>query len=168
MQTVSVLDEISKLASDTSENSALAILNAHETAGRNWKELALQQDEFNSMPSISIDCAVFEKSKNVAVVRCDMDWRDVGSFLELGKLYPPDDQGNNIHGNARCVDSKNCIIHSSDQLTAVLGVDDLIICNTQEALLISHKDSAEQIGNFVKTLSAPCLSNSAAIDGLVH
>jgi mannose-1-phosphate guanylyltransferase len=104
------------------------------------------------MPDISIDYAVMEQADNVAVIGCDLGWSDVGSWTALASHVEQDGDGNNIEGEALAFTSHNCYIRSEDRLVATLGVDDLIIVDTSDALLVAHKNSAQDVKKVVEYL----------------
>ena len=99
--------------------------------------VALDTDTFVQCPSISIDYAVMEKARDAAVVACGFDWSDVGSWDSVSALTAPDEAGNRIIGETISVDSRDCYVHSEDRLVAALGVENLIIVDTPDALLVA-------------------------------
>ena len=103
----------------------------------------MQRADFEHIKSISVDYAVFEKSQNVGIVPCDIGWSDIGSWNELGALYPADEHKNNNLGNVTCKETNDCVIHGVNRLIATIGVKDLIISDTVDALLVAHKDRAQ-------------------------
>jgi mannose-1-phosphate guanylyltransferase/mannose-6-phosphate isomerase len=114
--------------------------------------LELDSNTFAKVPDISFDYAIIEKSKQVAVVTCDIGWSDVGSWEAFHQLSEGDAQGNRIEGEVLVHDSKNCYIQSHERLTAIVGVNDLIIVNTTDALLVSHRDRAQDVKQIVQQL----------------
>jgi len=105
----------------------------------------LDRDAFTQVPEDSIDYAVMEKTARAAVVPCDIGWSDIGSWAALGELAEADAQGNRIEGEALLKDAKNCFIRSEDRLVGAVGVKDLIIVDTPDALLVAHKDRAQDV-----------------------
>ena len=114
--------------------------------------IELPEAEFAAIPSISIDYALMEKSKNVAVVACDIGWNDVGSWGAMSSLIPPDENGNRILGNVLTHEVSDCYIRASDRLIGALGVKDLIIIDTPDALLLAARESAHQVKQIVSQL----------------
>ena len=109
-------------------------------------------EEYSKLESISIDYGIMEKAKNVYVVPGDFGWDDVGSWTSIERLYEKDENGNVIKGNVVSVDTKKCIITGSDKLIATLGIEDVIIVDTEDALLICSKDKAQNVKEILKEL----------------
>lgn len=107
---------------------------------------------FAQQTDISIDYAVMEKAPNVAVVPCDLGWSDIGSWNALGQLVQPDQHGNRHIGDAVVVDSSNTFIQSEHHLVAAVGVHDLVIVDTADAVLVAHKDKAQDVKKVVQRL----------------
>ena len=110
------------------------------------------QQAFFDMPDISIDYAVMEKAQNVQVVRAAFDWSDIGSWCAVSELVPTDDAGNRVVGEAILVDVKNSYVQSEQRLTAAVGVEDLIIVDSEDALLVAHRDRAQDVRQIVSQL----------------
>ncbi|WP_434578839.1 mannose-1-phosphate guanylyltransferase [Thermoanaerobacterium thermosaccharolyticum] len=109
-------------------------------------------EEYSKLESISIDYGIMEKANNVYVVPGDFGWDDVGSWTSIGRLYEKDENGNVIKGNVVIVDTKKCIITGSDKLIATLGIEDVIIVDTEDALLICSKDKAQNVKEVLQEL----------------
>lgn len=107
---------------------------------------------YDSLPAISIDYAVMERSTKTAVLKGNFTWDDVGSWLSLERLLGKDDNGNTIMGEAFIMDSKNCIISNENRITALLGVSDIIIINTDDALFVCNKTHTERIKKFIEIM----------------
>tara|TARA_R110001583_G_scaffold129593_3_gene281379 strand:- start:11555 stop:12979 length:1425 start_codon:yes stop_codon:yes gene_type:complete len=114
----------------------------------------IDETSFAEMEDISIDYAIMEKATNTAVIPATFDWSDIGSWNALGDLLVPDKNGNRTQGDVVHVDSRNCFIQSEERLVATIGLDDLIIVDTPDALLVSHKDSVQQVREVVGRLKA--------------
>ncbi len=105
---------------------------------------------YSGLRPISIDYGVMERAQNVAVVKGDFSWSDIGNWAEVYRLSPKDSDGNvNLDGHV-LIDSKNCMVDSTDHLVATVGVDNLIIINTGDALLICHRDHAQNVKQIVE------------------
>jgi len=115
---------------------------------------------FKECPSISIDYAVMEKAGNCAVVGGDFGWSDIGSWKAMSELYECDEAGNRIQGKAVLVESRNCFVQSEDRLVAAVGVNDLVIVDTGDAVLVANRDRAQDVKEVVNQLSE--LKDSAA------
>ena len=154
MRVDSFLEELSLLSPDIAEQAGKSIAGAKQCSGDNWQQLEIQSADFEHIQSISVDYAVFEKSRNVAIVPCDMGWSDIGSWNELGALHPADGHQNNISGRTICKETHNCIIRADDRFIATLGVKDLIIADTAGALLVAHKDNVQDVRGIVDELKS--------------
>lgn len=108
---------------------------------------------YPTIPKISIDYGIMERSKNVLVVEGDFGWNDVGSWDALRALYDADENGNIIYGEQIHIDTKNCISYAKSKLIAALGVEDLIIVETDDAVLVCHKDKAQDVKKIVEGLN---------------
>jgi mannose-1-phosphate guanylyltransferase/mannose-6-phosphate isomerase len=112
----------------------------------------LQPDAFSSSPSISIDYAVLEKESRVAVVPYEGDWSDLGSWDAVAGVHEADDKGNRSEGDAWFSSSENCFVHSPDKLAVVLGLKDVVVVDTPDALLVTSRDQVEQVKTVVDDL----------------
>jgi mannose-1-phosphate guanylyltransferase/mannose-6-phosphate isomerase len=113
--------------------------------GKNFTQIQLAPETFGDVPDNSIDYAVMEKSKNVAVVPCSIGWSDIGSWNALGELTAPDTQGNRIEGEVILHDVSNCYIQSNQRLVGALGVDNLIVIDTPDAVLVADRSRAQDV-----------------------
>ena len=154
MRVGSFLEELERFAPNIAEQAAKAVTEAKQSSADNWQALEMQLADFEQIESVSVDYAVFEKSQNVGIVPCDIGWSDIGSWNELGELSPTDDRKNNILGNVICKETTDCIIHGGERLIATLGVKDLIISDTVDALLVAQKDRVQEIRSIVNELKA--------------
>lgn len=119
-----------------------------DAIGTEEEELVLEK-EFSAFQSESIDYGIMEKAKNIYILSGSFGWDDVGSWLAVGRIKKSNEFGNVINGNAITVDTKNCIIQGGKKLIATVGIEDIIVVDTEDALLICEKDSA---GNIKKVL----------------
>ncbi|HDR67446.1 MAG TPA: hypothetical protein ENN61_00185, partial [Bacteroidaceae bacterium] len=109
---------------------------------------------YSEMPAISIDYALMEKASDVLMAVGDFGWSDVGSWSSLLDVWPKDERGNTIKGDAILIDSKNCLSYNPDKFTALVGVNDIIVVNTEDALLICRKDLDQKIKDLVQKIQA--------------
>ena len=114
--------------------------------------LRLDAGAFAAAPRISIDYAVMEKTEHAAVVRGDFRWSDIGSWDALADIVPPDRERNIVQGPAVRMDSTGCIIHADDRLVAALGVRDLVIVSTADAVMVAPRDRAQDVRDLVTEL----------------
>ena len=132
------------------------ILEAARKAVANAKEdldfLRLDAGAFAVAPNLSIDHAVMEKTAAGAVLSLDCGWSDVGSWSSLWDISPRDAQGNVVCGEALLEDTTGCYVHSEKALVATLGVRDMIIVETPDALLVADKGRAQEVSKIVARL----------------
>jgi len=107
--------------------------------------MQLDPANFKQVREDSIDYAVMEKSKRVAVVPCSIGWSDIGSWSALGNLSEPNADGNRVDAEVMLHGVKNCYIRGRDRIVAAVGVHDLIIIDTPDALLIADKACAQDV-----------------------
>lgn len=112
----------------------------------------LDKKSFAAISSISVDYAVMEKAKEVSVVPCDIGWSDVGSWDSISSLVEMDERGNRVSGQAVLEDVSNTYTQSEDRLIAALGVKDLVIIDTADAVLVSHRDRVQDVRQIVQRL----------------
>lgn len=109
---------------------------------------------YRALPTISIDYAVLEKSSQVYTLRSRFDWSDVGSWESVYSLSQKTREGNALTGDIFVRGTTNSYIYSPHKFTAVIGVDNLIVVDTEDALLICHRDQAQEVRAAVKYLEA--------------
>ena len=108
---------------------------------------------FPRCENISIDFAVMEKAENVrGIPAADFGWNDVGSWNAVYELLPHDASGNAIARESICLDARNNFVDARGKLVALVGVEDLIVIDTPDALLIADRTRAQQVGEVVKAL----------------
>lgn len=114
---------------------------------------------FQRLPKISIDYAVMEHADNVRCVRATFEWDDIGTWSALARLHPVDADGNVVLGDAVTIDTSGTIIYSGEgkkagegPLVATLGVRDLVVVVSDDAILVCHRDQAQRIKEIVKKI----------------
>jgi mannose-1-phosphate guanylyltransferase len=107
---------------------------------------------YPTLPSISVDYGILEKSEDLVVVPTDFGWDDLGNWSSLGRFYPQDRDGNMVKGYFTGVETKNCIVDSPQKMVAALGVSDLIIVETDDVLLVCSKEMAQEVRKIVEKL----------------
>jgi mannose-1-phosphate guanylyltransferase/mannose-1-phosphate guanylyltransferase/mannose-6-phosphate isomerase len=112
----------------------------------------LNVDEFNACPDDSIDYAVMEKTADAVVVPLDAGWSDVGSWSSLWDISVKDEQGNAVQGDVILHDTHNTYVRSEKKLIATVGVDNLVISESDDAILISGKDRVQDVKTIVEKL----------------
>ncbi|MFC3051718.1 mannose-1-phosphate guanylyltransferase/mannose-6-phosphate isomerase [Kordiimonas pumila] len=116
--------------------------------------LRMGEKEFSAVPADSIDYAIMEKTSRAAVVPAEFGWSDVGSFSALADVQTPDQNGNVLVGDVLALDSHNCFIHAGEKLVSTIGVDDLIVVATDDAVMVAPKDRDQDVKRLVDSLKA--------------
>jgi mannose-1-phosphate guanylyltransferase/mannose-6-phosphate isomerase len=142
------LSELARCAPEVSE----AVAAAWQATPRDRTPIVIDPASFGRIADISVDYAVMEKAARVAVVPGSFDWSDIGSWQALGELVPADAAGNRVQGEAVLVDSKDCFVRSEDRLVAALGVQNLLVVDTPDALLIADRSRAQEVKSVVRRL----------------
>jgi mannose-1-phosphate guanylyltransferase/mannose-6-phosphate isomerase len=134
--------------------------DVYEAASRVWeatdkKQLPIEfpAELFSECPSISVDYAVMERADNTAVVVSDFGWSDIGSWKAISELYESDEAGNRIRGKAILVGSTDCFVQGGERVIAAVGVKDLIIVDTGDAVLVTDRNQAQDVKEVVAQLS---------------
>lgn len=107
---------------------------------------------YPTIPSISIDYGIMERSDDVVVVPGEFGWNDVGSWDVLGAIYDTDEQGNIKRGETITIDTENSVVYSEDKLIATVGIKDLIVVSTEDAVMVCKKDKAQDVKLIVEKL----------------
>lgn len=116
------------------------------------QENEILEREFQAFSSESVDYGIMEKAKNIYILSGSFGWDDVGSWLAVDRIRKSNEFGNVISGNAVTVDTKNSIIQGGEKLIATVGLDNLIVVDTQDALLICDKEHAGDIKKVLENL----------------
>ncbi|MEQ3695731.1 MAG: mannose-1-phosphate guanylyltransferase/mannose-6-phosphate isomerase [Pseudomonadales bacterium] len=115
--------------------------------------LRIDQAAFEACPSESIDYAVMEHTPNAAVVPLDAGWSDIGGFSSLWEVLPKNEAGNAKAGPTIEIDTQNSLLYSESRLIAAVGVSDLLVVDTADALLVAAKDNAQAVKQVVAALN---------------
>ncbi|NLE67527.1 MAG: mannose-1-phosphate guanylyltransferase [Lentisphaerae bacterium] len=108
--------------------------------------------EYDRLEKISIDYAVMEKADNIVMAQCDFDWDDIGSWAALEHHFPKDADNNVIVGCAEALDARGNIVVSSEGLTALLGVENLVVVRSGPVTLICRRDNVQDVRKMVEKL----------------
>lgn len=111
-------------------------------------------DSFEKMPDISIDYAVMEMSDKVVTMPMDICWNDVGSWDSIFEIFPKDEKGNVKIGDVIAHETRNSLIISDRRLTATVGLEDLLVVETDDAILITRRGDAQKVKDIVKILDS--------------
>ncbi|WP_263066159.1 mannose-1-phosphate guanylyltransferase/mannose-6-phosphate isomerase [Dickeya dadantii] len=142
------LQELEKFRPDILKACQLSI----EGISQQGDFINVQTEHFITCPDESIDYAVMEKTEDAVVVPLDAGWSDVGSWSALWEVNDKDDDGNSLKGDTFLHNTKNCYINTDDQLVAAIGVDNLVIVNTKDAVLVVQKDQVQDVKRVVEFL----------------
>ena len=142
------LSEAVRLAPDVVD----AARNALAGAKRDLGFLRLDEGAFAKSPNISIDYAVMEKTDAAVMLPIDVGWSDVGSWASLWEIGSRDGQNNYVHGDTLLEDSSGLYVHSDRSLVAAIGVKDLVIVDTPDALLVADRARAQDVSKIVARL----------------
>ena len=150
-------------------NAARAVLAASTPQSNVTTDVTtFDNASFAQLPSISIDYAVMEKADNIAVVPCDIGWSDIGSWKAVAEAVNTDSAGNAVQGQALLLDTTRTYVQSSKRLVAALGLDNVVIIDTEDALLVAHKDASQRVKDVVAQLktsaAAPLTSEHATTE----
>jgi len=126
---------------------------AVEASKKDMDFIRVGADEFSSCPSDSIDYAVMEKVANAVVIPVDIGWSDVGSWSALHEIGEQDKNNNILIGDTKSITTKGCYVRAEHKLVTTLGVEDLIIVDTDDALLVASKNHVQDIKEIVESLS---------------
>ena len=132
-------------------NACKAALDTVET---DLNFLRMQMDAFAAVPADSIDYAIMEKTAHAAVVPAEFGWSDVGSFSSLADVQAADAAGNVTQGDVILEDTKNCFVSSENKLVTLVGVEDMIVVSTDDAVLVAPKNKDQDIKKIVSRLKA--------------
>jgi mannose-1-phosphate guanylyltransferase / mannose-6-phosphate isomerase len=135
------LDETERLR----PNMVAACRNALATAQRDSDFIRLGSDAFAACESDSIDYAVMEHTRRAAVVPVSMGWSDVGSWDALWEMGAKDQDGNSIAGNVVAEDTRNCYLRSEAGLVAAIGVEDLVVVATADAVMVAPRNRTQEV-----------------------
>lgn len=124
------------------------------TANTDLDFLRLDRDAFAACPSDSIDYAVMEKTTRGFVLPIDVGWSDLGSWSALADISARDGHGNAVRGDVLAVDTRNTLAWSDRRLVALVGLDDMVVVDTDDALLVAHRDRVQDVKQVVNQLKA--------------
>lgn len=123
-----------------------------DSANRDLSFTRLDEAAFGTSPSISIDHALMEKTQSAAVVTCEIGWSDVGSWAALWEIGDRDEQGNVILGDVVLHDVENSYIRSEKRLITAIGVRDLVIVETEDAIMVAPRERSQEVKEIVARL----------------
>lgn len=120
---------------------------------KQFEFLSVDKDAFKECPSDSIDYAVMEKTKNAVVVPMNAGWSDIGSWAALWDNFEKDKEGNVHQGDVLSIDTKDSFVRSDDKLVVAIGLDNVVVVNTKDAVLVADKDKVQEVKQVVARLN---------------
>ena len=144
------LDELKKYRPDI----VRACENAYQGIEIDLDFHRIMQDDFANCPSESIDYAVMENTKNAVCVPLEAGWSDIGSWSSYWEAFPKDNDGNIFKADVIAKDVKNTLIKGKDRLIAAIGIENVVVIDTKDALLVSTKDNVDKVKDIVSELEA--------------
>ncbi|BCG64086.1 MAG: mannose-1-phosphate guanylyltransferasemannose-6-phosphate isomerase [Methyloprofundus sp.] len=142
------LEELEKFAPEMLEVCRKAFTKAETDVDF----VRINKELFAQCPSDSIDYAVMEKTDRAVVIPLDANWNDVGSWSALWDVTEKDEYGNALTGDILALDTENSFIHSENKLVAVIGVKDLVVIETDDAVMVAPKNRVQDVKEIVATL----------------
>jgi mannose-1-phosphate guanylyltransferase len=121
-------------------------------AGLRKKDTKRIAAAFRDIPATSIDYALMEKAEGVLMAEGDFGWSDVGSWASLADIWPQDASKNALRGEALFLDSRNCLVYSPHRLAAVVGLKDVIVIDTKDALLVCSQKADQRVKEVIEAL----------------
>ena len=115
-------------------------------------EARIVEEEYEKIDGISIDYGILEKTWDVYVMESDFYWDDIGNWTALERYMDKDEHGNSVKGECKLLDSHNCIVYGNKRLIAAIGVEDIIIVETDDVVLVCKKDRDQDIKLLTKEL----------------
>ncbi|WP_375737460.1 mannose-1-phosphate guanylyltransferase/mannose-6-phosphate isomerase [Pseudomonas boanensis] len=129
-------------------------LLALERSKRDGIAVSIDPATFACCPDNSIDYAVMEKTARACVVPLSAGWNDVGSWSSIWEVHDKDKNGNVTKGDVVVQDSHNCLVHGNGKLVSVIGLEDIVVVETKDAMMIAHKDRVQDVKKLVNKLDA--------------
>lgn len=140
-----LIDEMTKHAPVILTTVRNALSHAKLTHGENFFRYELDRKLFQAVPEDSFDYAVMEKTQHAAVVPCDIGWSDIGSWRSMSAMCVKNSEGNSIKGEVVLHDVSDCYIRAEQRMIGAVGVQDLVIIETADAVLVAHKDRSQDV-----------------------
>lgn len=144
------LEELKKHDADIYDTCLLAL----ERSQHDGDLINIDAATFECCPDNSIDYAVMEKTRRACVVPLAAGWNDVGSWSSIWEVHDKDADGNVTMGDVVVHDSHNCLVHGNGKLVSVVGLEDIVVVETKDAMMIAHKDRVQDVKKVVNQLDA--------------
>jgi mannose-1-phosphate guanylyltransferase/mannose-6-phosphate isomerase len=143
-----LLGELQRLEPEIYRNTLAALAQAT----RDIDFVRLQPEAFKSCRNVSIDHAVMERTRNIALVPLDAGWDDVGSWTFMEKLPGADERGNHAKGDVLLEDASGNLVYAASRLVAIAGVNNHIVVETEDAVLVTTRERVENVKRIVQKL----------------
>jgi len=143
-----ILEEISRWIPEI--DTVLKEMRSAWQGDKPWQDVV--RENFARLPDISIDYGVLERSSKVSLIPCDIDWSDVGSWDAVHEISRQDAQGNVLDGDVIAIDCKNTLLRSKDRLLAAVGLEDVIVVETADAILLAKRGDSQRVREIVDKL----------------
>ena len=144
-------DALEELAAHASEIST-GVTQAFASTERDGDFLRPEKRAFLAIPSLPFDIAVMEKTERGAVVPLDFDWTDLGDWDSIQSVLPADAAGNTLIGDVMAFDTRNAVVRSDGPLVATIGLDNVVVIATDDAVLVTSRDSSQKVREVVERL----------------
>jgi mannose-1-phosphate guanylyltransferase / mannose-6-phosphate isomerase len=145
-----MVEELTLFEPEIAEATREAVAQAKTDLGF----IVLDREAFVRARKTSIDFAVMERTKRAAVLAADVGWSDVGQWSTVWRLSPQDEKGNSLRGRAVAIDSSNVLVRSDEHLAAVIGLDNVIVVATGDAVLVADQSQSDKVKELVERLKA--------------
>jgi mannose-1-phosphate guanylyltransferase / mannose-6-phosphate isomerase len=145
-----MLEELARFEPEIASAATAAVARAKKDLGF----VVLDSESFARAPKISIDYAVMERTDKAAVLPADVGWSDVGEWSAVWRLSPRDADGNSLRGRVAAIDSTNVLVRSEEQLTAVIGLRDVVVVATGDAVLVADRSQTDKVKKLVERLKS--------------
>jgi mannose-1-phosphate guanylyltransferase/mannose-6-phosphate isomerase len=150
MHVGTLISEMERLSPETLHACREALRAAEQDMGFT----RLEAEAFSRCPNISIDYEVMERTDKAAMVPLDVGWSDIGSWSALWSVSKHDEAGNSVKGDAILVDTRDCLVHGDAGLLATVGISNMIVVRTPDAVLVADRHRAQDVGRIVDRLKA--------------
>src|ERR1700722_1307137 len=145
-----MLEELQRFEPEIAAATAAAVSAAKKDLGF----FVLDHESFARAPKTSIDYAVMERTDRAVVLTADVGWSDVGEWSAVWRLSPRDANGNSLRGRAVVIDSSNVLVRSEEQVVAVIGLKDVVVVATGDAVLVADRSQTDKVKKLVERLKA--------------
>ncbi len=147
-----ILREMETCCPDILEATVVCLQTSKSRNDSQMRALDIDPTSFAKVPSNSIDYALMEKTTKSAVVPCDIGWSDIGNWGAINDISDLDDNSNMLKGDIVIHDVTNCYIEGSNRVIGAVGLDNIVIVDTPDALLVAHKNSVQDVKNIYSQL----------------